>query len=40
MAGADKVVAGSFKNKVQAKMAAVMPKTLGAKMQRKPLEKK
>ena len=38
MSGEDHVVAGSFKNKVQATMAHVLPDTLTAEMHRKQAE--
>ena len=38
MSGKDHVVAGSFKNKVQATMAHVLPDTLTAEMHRKQAE--
>jgi hypothetical protein len=38
MAGKDHVVAGSFKNKVQATMGHVLPETATAAMQRRETE--
>jgi short-subunit dehydrogenase len=38
MAGRDKVVAGAFKNKVQATVGGILPETVSAGMQRKSVE--